>query len=247
MSLIYLIADCIAFDPHGKCIYRYDSFNRKQTIKYDIGDNSSDILMELIVSGTYLSVEQLLEEVWRKQRQVEVDVTSVRQAVSKLRRSLKIVAPQVDVIKTIPKKGYLFDANVELISKGGNRKERAPVVVLVLLSIVMLVFLINFFSYYIKSPEDSPFSKVVGIDLVDSSLNVVQSKHHPVDKKLLPIFSKCISELNLFDADTVAIYSTTEDFLSLTAFYEEPNKRQITFRLILSKVFNKEHYKCGLL
>ncbi|MFS1918966.1 winged helix-turn-helix domain-containing protein [Vibrio sp. 10N.286.45.E10] len=60
--------------------------------------------MELIVSGTYLSVEQLLEEVWRKQRQVEVDVTSVRQAVSKLRRSLKIVAPQVDVIKTIPKR-----------------------------------------------------------------------------------------------------------------------------------------------
>ncbi|WP_372384921.1 transcriptional regulator [Vibrio sp. BS-M-Sm-2] len=161
MSLIYLIADCIAFDPHGKCIYRYDSFNRKQTIKYDIGDNSSDILMELIVSGTYLSVEQLLEEVWRKQRQVEVDVTSVRQAVSKLRRSLKIVAPQVDVIKTIPKKGYLFDANVELISKGGNRKERAPVVVLVLLSIVMLVFLINFFHIILKALKTHLFLKLL--------------------------------------------------------------------------------------
>lgn len=249
MNLKYLIADYIVFCPIGNYIYSSLNVDGKEAIKYDIGDNSRDILLVLL-EGRCMSAEQLLEEVWRKQREIEVDITSVRQAVSKLRKSLKIVAPGVEVIKTVPKKGYILDVNVEvihdeLIHHESAKKEQATLPVLVSLCIIMLAFLVAFFSYYIKSPEESPFSKVVGIDLIDSGLNVVESKHHPVDKALLPLFSQCISELNLFDADTVAIYSTTEDFLSLTAFYEEPITRQVTFRLILSKGFNRESYKCG--
>ncbi|WP_104023702.1 winged helix-turn-helix domain-containing protein [Vibrio hyugaensis] len=249
MNVKYLISDSIVFEPEFNHIYCLKSGKGETVVKHDIGDNSKDILLALIDSDGCMSTEELLEEVWRKKRNIEVDVTSVRQAVSKLRKSFKLIEPEIEAIKTVPKKGYVLDVHFELMrddlpTKSLESSNRASGY-LIAICVAVTTALFSFLAYDNNAFDESPFSKVYGISIGDSNLNVVQSKHHPVDKRLLPIFSQCISQLNLFDADTVVIYSTTEDFLSLTAFYEKPIEKQITFRLILSKGVDEESKKCG--
>ncbi|WP_409581044.1 winged helix-turn-helix domain-containing protein [Vibrio owensii] len=109
------------FEPFENSIYIYRT-NRKEITKHEIGENSKDVLLELIESKKCLSTEELLENIWRNKRKSEVDITSVRQAVSKLRKSFSFVAPEIDIIKTIPRKGYLLNAKVILLDECSNHK-----------------------------------------------------------------------------------------------------------------------------
>ncbi len=111
----YLIADCIIFEPNSNSIYRYPIAKGGDSVEYDIGDNSKDILLVLVERDGCISAEELLQEVWREKRKIEVDITSVRQAVSKLRKSLSVIAPDIEIIKTVPKAGYVLNAQVTLI------------------------------------------------------------------------------------------------------------------------------------
>lgn len=253
MSIRYLIDDRIVFEPLGSLIYTSNSNKDVKIIKYDIGDNAKDILLELIASDDCMSAEELLEAVWRKKRKIEVDITSVRQAVSKLRKSLKLVAPEVDVIKTVPKKGYVIDVHVELLKDdrsdlniGSSKRKRSLVNWFLSSGVALVTVSAIFLVHTSKGLRVSPFSKPEDIALYDFGMNVLQSKHHPVDKKLLPLFKQCASQLNLSRSDTAVIYATTEEFISLTAFYSNSAKQPKTFRIILPKVEDKEGYKCEL-
>lgn len=248
MNVKYLISDSIVFEPEFNHIYRLNNGKNETVVKHDIGENSKDILLALINSERGMSTEDLLEEVWRKKRNIEVDATSVRQAVSKLRKSMKLLEPEIEAIKTMPKKGYVLNVHVELMTDErpcktlGSQSRALWYLITICVAVTSVLF--NLFSYNNSALDESPFSKVDSINIKSSSLNVVQSIHYPVDERLLPIFSDCISQLKLFDADTVVIYSAKEGFLSLTAFYEKPVKKQISFRLVLSKGFGEESGKC---
>ncbi|ABU70607.1 winged helix-turn-helix domain-containing protein [Vibrio campbellii] len=253
MSVKYLIDDCIVFEPLDSLIYTAKPNKDVKIVKYDIGDNAKDILLELIDSDGCMSAEELLEAVWRKKRNIEVDITSVRQAVSKLRKSLKLVAPEVDVIKTVPKRGYVLDVHVELFKDdrsdsniGDSVRKRSLVNWFLFTTVALVTVSVIFLVHPSKGVWGSPFSEPEDIESHDFGMSVLQSKHHPVDKKLLPLFKQCASQLNLSSTDTVVIYATTEQFISLTAFYSKSTKEPVTFRIILPKVGDREGYKCVL-
>lgn len=244
----YLIAGSIVFEPDSRHIYRSNKMTEHIAVKYDLGENSKEILLALIESDTCMSPEELLEEVWRRKKQIEVDITSVRQAISKLRKNLKLVEPKIEIVKTIPRKGYFLDADVELIKNGPIHTEAVENKEykrsnLLKLSILLVVFYALFFIYHRqKQPEESVFSEVENMNLTD--LKVMQSKDNPVEQSLLPFFRGCISQLKLLDAETVIIYSTTEGVISLTAFYETPIKKATTYRLVLIKNIDKGGSEC---
>lgn len=252
MSIKYIIGDCVVFEPADNCIYGIVNGKEEASVKYDIGDNSKDILLELINRGDFISPEDLLQEVWRNKRKIEVDVTSVRQAVSKLRKSLRVVAPELEVIKTVSRRGYILDVHVEqlketLESERVEHKGRATRYFLSTFFIIISAFSVLLAYYNLNDrPMESPFSEIDGIDEDMFDFKIVQSKYNPIDKSLLPLFIKCSSQLDLLNADTIVIYATTKEFLSLTAFYEKPSKKQITFRLILPIRDEMETYECAL-
>ncbi len=253
MSVKYLIEGCIVFEPIDGLIYTSKTNKYVKIIKYDIGSNAKDILLELIVSDDCMSADELLEAVWRKKRKIEVDVTSVRQAVSNLRKTLKLVAPEVEVIKTVPKKGYVLDAHVELLKDDRSdlnivisTRKRSLINWFLFTTLALVTVAAIFLVNTSKGARVSPFSEPEDIELYDFGMNVLQSKHHPVDKKLLPLFKQCVSQLNLSSVDSVVIYSTSEEFMSLTVFYSKSTKQPETFRMILPKVGDREGYKCAL-
>ncbi len=249
----YLIAGSIVFEPDSRHIYSSNKMTEHIAVKYDLGENSKEILLALIESDTCMSPEELLEEVWRRKKQIEVDITSVRQSVSKLRKNLKIVEPKIDIVKTIPRKGYFLDADVELIkdevihTEAVKKKEvkRTHLLKICMALAVLVAFLALFSIYHSQAQSDeSIFSEVENMGLNDSDLKVMQSKDHPVDQSLLPFFRGCISQLKLLDAETVIIYSNAEGVISLTAFYEKPIKKSTTYRFILTKSFGKGRGEC---
>jgi DNA-binding winged helix-turn-helix (wHTH) protein len=253
MSVKYLIEDHIVFEPGGNLIYASKTNKGVKIVKYDIGDNAKDVLLELIDSDDFMSAEELLEVVWREKRKTEVDISSVRQAVSKLRKSLKLVDSEVDVIKTVPNKGYRLDVRVELFKDNrsdlniDNGVRKRNLINWFFYTTVALVTVVAIFLVHpSKGARVSPFSEPEDIELYDFGIKVLQSKRHPVDQKMLPLFKRCVSQLNLSSVDNVVIYSTSEEFMSLTVFYSKSTKQPETFRMILPKVGDREGYKCAL-
>ncbi|WP_045384375.1 winged helix-turn-helix domain-containing protein [Vibrio campbellii] len=248
MSLSYLIAERIVFEPFNNCIYAY-RVERTDINKYDIGENSKYILLELINNKSYISKEEFLDNVWRKKRNIEVDDTSVRQAVSKLRRSLKLVAPEIEIIKTIPKKGYRLDVEVKLINKEPRgevvvKKTKGPRLILLMACAFTVTVSQLVFSHYKRGVEKTPFINLAGVKSFRSGLDVFRPELHRFDEDHIRLAEQCIAKLNLSEADTIVVDTTTKEYLSLTVFYESPIKRHVTIRLVLPKNSGEESYQC---
>lgn len=254
MSKKYLIDDSVVFEPDSNHLYKCDGKDSFAPIKYEIGENSKDVLLTLIEnSGQYVSAEELLEQVWRKNKNVEVDVTSVRQAVSKLRKILKLVEPEIQVIKTVSKKGYCLSVKVKPITDDLNYKISSGFngvkVICKFAFFILLIFLpIALFIYSNKwYLHDSPvFTEIKGIDLYDGKVKLMQNKYHPIDKEVLPFFVNCLSNLGLEikRIDNVVIYSTSERNFSVIVFFNDLENKALTYRFILADSFGKERVKC---
>src|SRR5215470_1484449 len=87
-----------------------------------------DTLLTLIENnGSVLSKEDLLRMVWPDEF---VEENNLAQNISKIRRVLEDGPDEVKYIETIPKRGYRFVANIEVLGAGAAvaQKESANVI-----------------------------------------------------------------------------------------------------------------------
>ncbi|ELL7085637.1 transcriptional regulator [Vibrio fluvialis] len=91
-----------------------------------LGDNEKRVLSIFVSNeNTVISKKQLIESVWNA-RGVQVDETSVTQAISSLRRSLSDSIKKPKFIKTEPRVGYKFIGKVAPVVNLEDQMIRQP-------------------------------------------------------------------------------------------------------------------------
>ncbi|MDP5254289.1 MULTISPECIES: transcriptional regulator [unclassified Vibrio] len=105
----FLIAGRFLFDSNSNCLYDQQSDEESSRL----GSNEGRILLLLCQNPNDVITRQELHEfVWREQG-FEVDDSSLTQAISTLRKSLKDSTRSPIYIKTVPKRGYQLICAVE--------------------------------------------------------------------------------------------------------------------------------------
>ncbi|HBV74854.1 MULTISPECIES: transcriptional regulator [Vibrio] len=106
----YILANKFIFDPYSNTLI--DQNDENEIVR--LGSNESRILLILIEStNSVVSRDQLHEYVWRDQG-FQVDDSSLTQAISTLRKMLQDSTKSPQFVKTVPKRGYQFIAQVEV-------------------------------------------------------------------------------------------------------------------------------------
>ncbi|MFB9134483.1 transcriptional regulator [Vibrio olivae] len=87
---------------------------------YVLGENEARIL-HLLIDHPYKEItrKEIYQEVW-KNRGIDVDDSSITQAISTLRKSLGDSAKSPRYIMTVPKTGYKFIATVEFLDNAND-------------------------------------------------------------------------------------------------------------------------------
>lgn len=118
----YLLDDRYLFDPKTRSIKEKD----KQQETIWLGSNESNILLTFAQhSNELISRDMLHDQVWTD-RGFHVDDSSVIQAISTLRKLLKDSVKSPSFIKTIPKQGYQFIANVKVMDENDDLNSETP-------------------------------------------------------------------------------------------------------------------------
>jgi cholera toxin transcriptional activator len=117
----FILADRYTFDPNSNSLI--DEQNPSEIQR--LGSNESRILQLLVQHpNEVIKRSELHDFVWRKQG-FEVDDSSLTQAISTLRKNLDDSTKSPQFIKTVPKQGYQWIANVE--STSSSKKSLAAV------------------------------------------------------------------------------------------------------------------------
>lgn len=109
----FIVAERFTFDPLSNALI--DKDNDQELIR--LGSNESRILWLLAQRpNDVVSRHDLHAFVWREQG-FEVDDSSLTQAISTLRKTLKDSTKLPQYIKTVPKRGYQLIARVEIVEQ----------------------------------------------------------------------------------------------------------------------------------
>jgi len=114
---MYLIDNSVIFDPVSGKLSKFDE-------EIYLGQNAKECLMLLIThKGMIISKEQLIAEVWNA-KGIIVSDNALRQTMYTIRKSLKYLSKEHELIITIPRKGYrielvrtLTESEVQKISR----------------------------------------------------------------------------------------------------------------------------------
>ncbi|MBA7845659.1 winged helix-turn-helix domain-containing protein [Klebsiella sp. RHBSTW-00484] len=109
MNKLYIIEGCIYFDEETMAL----SINGEQENTLVLPAPSARLLSELIkTNGTMITREELLVRVWEEYG-YRASNSNLNNYLSILRRNLTSLLPQTVLITTLPKKGIVFQAQVE--------------------------------------------------------------------------------------------------------------------------------------
>ncbi|MEQ4531278.1 MAG: winged helix-turn-helix domain-containing protein [Mixta sp.] len=112
--MFYCINNDVIFDPLNHTLTS-SKFHPKKDTK--LNQPTSRCLTLLIERrGSVITQEDFMNEVWRKYG-MEVTVNTLYQNISILRRTLKRVGIDENIIITVPKKGITFSAQVEVLDE----------------------------------------------------------------------------------------------------------------------------------
>ncbi|RKF18492.1 hypothetical protein DBZ36_08770 [Alginatibacterium sediminis] len=110
-SPCYRLSNLLSFEPLKQQLY-----DENGEVVQTLGNNEAKALMILIDRRDQIVTrERLQEEVWRKQG-LEVDDSSITQAISNLRKLLNDDSKTPQFIRTVPKKGYIYIGDATPIS-----------------------------------------------------------------------------------------------------------------------------------
>jgi cholera toxin transcriptional activator len=117
LNLKFFLADRYTFDPNSNLL----TDEQNPEIIQRLGSNESRIL-HILVQNAHKVVKrnELHDFVWRQQG-IEVDDSSLTQAISTLRKSLDDSIKSPQFIKTVPKQGYQWIA--EVVSSGYSQRD----------------------------------------------------------------------------------------------------------------------------
>lgn len=114
----FILADRYTFDPNSNSLIDEQNPNDIQRL----GNNESRILQFLVQNASkVVKRNELHDFVWRQQG-FEVDDSSLTQAISTLRKSLDDSTKSPQFIKTVPKQGYQWIADV-VSARNAKRNE----------------------------------------------------------------------------------------------------------------------------
>ncbi len=120
-GLKFILADRYTFDPNSNSLTDEQNPNDIQRL----GSNESRILQFLVQNAhKVVKRNELHDFVWRQQG-VEVDDSSLTQAISTLRKNLDDSTKSPQFIKTVPKQGYQWIA--EVVSARHAKKNEAQI------------------------------------------------------------------------------------------------------------------------
>lgn len=121
MNKLYILEGCIYFDEQAMAL----SINGEQENTIILPAPSARLLSELIkTNGTMVTREELLVRVWEDYG-YRASNSNLNNYLSILRRSLTSLLPQTILITTLPKKGIVFQANIEECSVNTHQNEPA--------------------------------------------------------------------------------------------------------------------------
>ncbi len=119
IGLKFILADRYTFDPNNNSLTDEQNPDEVQLL----GNNESRILQFLVQRpDTVVKRNELHDFVWRRQC-FEVDDSSLTQAISTLRKNLDDSTKSPQFIRTVPKQGYQWIAEV---SSAGTGKKYTP-------------------------------------------------------------------------------------------------------------------------
>lgn len=109
MNKFYILEGCIHFDEQTMAL----SLDGERENTITLPAPSARLLSELIkTNGTMVTREELLVRVWEEYG-YRASNSNLNNYLSILRRSLTSLLPQTILITTLPKKGIIFQANIE--------------------------------------------------------------------------------------------------------------------------------------
>lgn len=119
MNKLYILEGCIYFDEHTMAL----SLDGEQENTIVLPAPSARLLSELIkTNGTMVTREELLVRVWGNYG-YRASNSNLNNYLSILRRSLTSLLPQTILITTLPKKGIIFQANIEEVSVRAHQEK----------------------------------------------------------------------------------------------------------------------------
>jgi DNA-binding winged helix-turn-helix (wHTH) protein len=114
LTMFYCINNDVIFDPLNHTLTASKFYPEKDT---KLNQPTSRCLALLIERrGSIITQEDFMNEVWRKHG-MEVTVNTLYQNISILRKTLKRVGIDENIIITVPKKGITFSAQVEVLDE----------------------------------------------------------------------------------------------------------------------------------
>ncbi|MDR6352512.1 winged helix-turn-helix domain-containing protein [Pantoea sp. SORGH_AS_0659] len=115
---MYLIAGSIYFDPITGKLSKGDK-------ELYLGHNAKECLMLLITNkGMIISKEEIISQVWNS-KGVVVSDNALRQTMYTIRKSLKYLSREHEIITTIPRKGYRIELVRQLTESEAVRFHQA--------------------------------------------------------------------------------------------------------------------------
>lgn len=151
--MFYIIHDVLAFRPDDGAIWLLDDESQKTIVT----PTASRLLNMLIDNhGIMQPREDILEKVWDAYG-LEASNNSLNQNISLIRRTLISFGMPENTIKTIPKFGFLFSADIKIEkcnekqvenTKKNNKIISSSIKRLVLPSAFILFFLVGFYFFF---------------------------------------------------------------------------------------------------
>lgn len=109
MKKVFVINNCVRFDPYSRTLISLE--NPENSVQLHT-PACECLLLLLIHNGETLSHTFLSEEVWIKKGSY-VTTNSLYQNIAAIRRGLKTVGLEEDILKTVPKLGFQIYASIE--------------------------------------------------------------------------------------------------------------------------------------
>ncbi|URQ61288.1 winged helix-turn-helix domain-containing protein [Pantoea alhagi] len=111
--MLYCINNNVIFDPLKHTLTSSKFYPEKDTRLNQPTSRCLSLLIER--KGSVITQEDFMNEVWRKHG-MEVTVNTLYQNISILRKTLKRVGIDENIIITVPKKGITLSAKVETVA-----------------------------------------------------------------------------------------------------------------------------------